>query len=168
MFKNILRMVGMGMVILMVCTGCSTSATPEATSTIVSQPVINTEAALSSATQMSLSPTSVPDMVDVTYHPPTRKYQEMEIVSGSTVECDFTNKNVVKFTNSSDSLTITSSLPAKSITITPSEVEAYDANNDGWVKLPTLGNISVGYMDGEWKSDWLLGCPLPLSTPAAP
>lgn len=104
------------------------------------------------------------EYIDVSYKP---SFPEMAIPVSGRVICNFRNGDVVTIAHEAGGLHITSTLSKEDFLATVSEILAADTNLDGWVKLIAAGNISVAYdrAAGQWKTDWLRGCPPAIRTP---
>lgn len=102
--------------------------------------------------------------IDVTYKP---SFPEMQIPVKGQVICNFRNGDVVTIAHEAGGLHITSTISREDFLATVSQILAADTNLDGWVKLVAAGNISVAYdaTAGQWKTDWLRGCPPAIRTP---
>lgn len=102
--------------------------------------------------------------IDVIYK---SSFPEMQIPVKGQVICNFRNGDVVTIAHEVGGLHITSTISREDFLATVSEVLAADTNLDGWVKLVAAGNISVAYdaIAGQWKTDWLRGCPPAIRTP---
>jgi hypothetical protein len=103
--------------------------------------------------------------VDVTYDP---YFPEMLIPISGSIQCSFTNGDIVTLLHRGDSLHITGTKSHEDFLVTAENVALVDFNSDGWVKITDAGDISVMYdpQVNQWKTDWLRGCPQSIRTPA--
>lgn len=106
--------------------------------------------------------------MDVEYKPASERYPEMDVPLNGTVSCNIAGNNVT-FTDLGYGLMEISKNTNERFLVSEEDVRNADTpHKDGWVKIPLMGRISVAYINGQWRTDWIEGCPSAAKTPGPP